>query len=96
MISKEEIIIQVENLLKGERFKEDAFFFCGSKTITPNKNLIQACESYLADPTPESAEPLLDELRRIVEASELTQGKVQIESAEITNIKSLLDNSESF
>ena len=46
---RQELISQIEMLAAAERFKQDAFFFCGSSTDTPNEALLEACENYLKE-----------------------------------------------
>ncbi|MCD8198182.1 MAG: hypothetical protein LUE24_13635 [Lachnospiraceae bacterium] len=43
----EQLLTKVRKLYQNEKFKLDAFFFCGSPTGTPNEGLIEACERYL-------------------------------------------------
>ncbi len=38
---------QVKTIAVSERFKQDAFFFCGNSTNAPDERLLAACEKYL-------------------------------------------------
>ncbi len=44
---KEYVISKIKQIVKDEKFKVDAFFFCGFPGGTPNEKLKNACEKYL-------------------------------------------------
>ena len=46
-MNKEQLIEKIKDLLKNEKFKVDAYFFCGSPTEQPNERLIKLCQAYL-------------------------------------------------
>ena len=46
-IAKEYVISKIKQIVKDEKFKVDAFFFCGFPGGTPNEKLKNACEKYL-------------------------------------------------
>lgn len=41
------VISKIKQIAADEKFKLDAFFFCGFPGGTPNEKLMQACEAYL-------------------------------------------------
>ena len=45
--TKEQALELIQSIVKNERFKVDAYFFCGFPTDQPNEKLIQLCEAYL-------------------------------------------------
>ena len=52
---REFVISKVRAIVSNEKFKLDAYFFCGCPSGTPNQALLTACERYLE--TVESGEP---------------------------------------
>lgn len=46
--NKEIIIEKIKRILEEEKFKIDAYFFCGFSGGTPNESLKRACEQYLS------------------------------------------------
>ena len=46
-MNKEQLVEKIKELLKNEKFKVDAYFFCGSPTEQPNERLIKLCQAYL-------------------------------------------------
>lgn len=52
---KDYIISKVKEIVSNEKFKLDAYFFCGCPSGTPNQKLLEACEEYLK--TVENAQP---------------------------------------
>ena len=43
-MSREEIIAKIKGIAENEKFKIDAFFFCGFPSGKPNQELMKACE----------------------------------------------------
>lgn len=44
---KEQLIAKIREIVSNEKFKMDAYFFCGFPSGTPNEKLLKACEKYL-------------------------------------------------
>ena len=69
--TKEQVLELVQGIVKNERFKVDAYFFCGFPTDQPNEKLIHLCEAYL-----DKQAAMLAEMERMVSAgSVLDAGK---------------------
>lgn len=49
------VISKVREIVSNEKFKLDAYFFCGCPSGTPNQKLLDACTAYLE--TVENAQP---------------------------------------
>ena len=80
--TKEQAIELIEGIVKNERFKVDAYFFCGFPTDQPNEKLIKVCENYLEKRDPETKSAMLAEMERMVAAgSVLDAGKNVLGSA---------------
>ena len=74
--TKEQALELIQSIVKNERFKVDAYFFCGFPTDQPNEKLIQLCESYLEKQDTETKTAMLAEMERMVSAgSVLDAGK---------------------
>ena len=74
--TKEQVLELIQGIVKNERFKVDAYFFCGFPTDQPNEKLIQLCESYLEKQDTETKTTMLAEMERMVAAgSVLDAGK---------------------
>jgi hypothetical protein len=43
----ENLIEKLQDIVKDEKFRMDAYFFCGFPSGTPNEKLLKACEKYL-------------------------------------------------
>lgn len=61
------VISKVRSIVSNEKFKLDAYFFCGCPSGTPNQALLTACEQYLeavdnGRPDREAAETLIAQL----------------------------------
>ena len=41
------LVEKIEEIVKDEKFRMDAYFFCGFPSGTPNEKLLVACERYL-------------------------------------------------
>ena len=99
-MTREELIGKIRELYQDEKFRLDAYFFCGFPSGTPNERLMRACEKYLntldaGQSTAESAKTLISELEaaasakpRIAGVNNMieTRGSVQ----EILEYKALL------
>lgn len=64
---KEQLISKIREIDSNEKFKMDAYFFCGFPSGTPNVKLQKACEKYLetvdnAQPDPAVTATLIAEL----------------------------------
>lgn len=46
-MNREELIEIIKDIHKNEKFKQDAFFFCGYPSDRPNETIIKACKSYI-------------------------------------------------
>ena len=80
--TKEQAIELIEGIVKNERFKVDAYFFCGFPTDQPNEKLIKVCKNYLEKQDPETKSAMLSEMERMVAAgSVLDAGKNVLGSA---------------
>ena len=55
--TKEQAIELIEGIVRNERFKVDAYFFCGFPTDQPNEKLIKVCENYLENKIPRRKAP---------------------------------------
>lgn len=66
--TKEQAIELIEGIVKNERFKVDAYFFCGFPTDQPNEKLIKVCENYLEKRDPETKSAMLSEMERMAAA----------------------------
>lgn len=76
-MTKDELVGKVRQLYQDEKFRLDAYFFCGFPSGMPNEKLMKACEAYLnaldaGDPTADAAERLIAEL----EASAAAKPKI--------------------
>ena len=80
--TKEQAIELIEGIVRNERFKVDAYFFCGFPTDQPNEKLIKVCENYLEKRDPETKSAMLSEMERMAAAgSVLDAGKNVLGSA---------------
>lgn len=73
------VISKIKQIAADERFKVDAFFFCGFPGGTPNETLKQACERYL-EMVEHGQEPkgIREELLRELEAAASAERKEQV------------------
>ena len=46
-MTREALIEKVRSLYQDEKFRLDAYFFCGFPSGMPNEKLMRACEEYL-------------------------------------------------
>ena len=80
--TKEQAVELIEGIVKNERFKVDAYFFCGLPTDQPNEKLIKVCENYLEKRDPATKTAMLSEMERMAAAgSVLDAGKNVLGSA---------------
>ena len=76
LTTQEQARERIQSIVKNERFKVDAYFFCGFPTDQPNEKLIRLCEAYLEKQDAESKSAMLTEMERMVSAgSVLDAGK---------------------
>ena len=68
IITKEQALELIQSIVKNERFKVDAYFFCGFPTDQSNEKLIQLCEAYLEKRDAETKTAMLAEMERMVSA----------------------------
>ena len=91
--TKEQAIELIEGIVKNERFKVDAYFFCGFPTDQPNERLIKFCENYLEKQDSETKSAMLAEMERMTAAgSVLDAGKNVLGS--IADVRRVLDAKE--
>ena len=91
--TKEQAIELIEGIVKNERFKVDAYFFCGFPTDQPNERLIKVCENYLEKQDSETKSAMLAEMERMVSVgSVLDAGKNVLGST--VDIQRVLDAKE--
>lgn len=88
-MTKEELIEKIRDVHKNEKFRLDAYFFCGFPSGTPNEALLNACGAYLdavdnGQPTQEAAAGLIAQL----EATANAKPKI----ADVNNILNNLDS----
>ena len=82
IITKKQALEVIQSIVKNERFKVDAYFFCGFPTDQPNEKLIKVCENYLEKRDPETKSAMLSEMERMAAAgSVLDAGKNVLGSA---------------
>lgn len=94
-MEKQHLISKIQQIVKDETFKMDAFFFCGFPGGTPNESLKKACEKYLeAEEKSEQSTAIIENL-----VTELEKAIIIVQSEKsgnVTNnaadIKEILDN----
>lgn len=64
---KDQVIAKIREIVSNEKFKLDAYYFCGFPSGTPNEKLLKACEKYLAavdgnQPDPQAAADMIAQL----------------------------------
>lgn len=77
-MKKEELIAKIRQITKDERFRMDAYFFCGFPAGKPNSALLKACENYLiavdsGKQDIEATQKMIAELRSAVVENEKTE-----------------------
>ena len=93
IITKKQALEVIQSIVKNERFKVDAYFFCGFPTDQPNEKLIKVCEDDLEKQNPETKTAMLTEMECMVAAgSMLDAGKNLL--GNIADIQRILDAGE--
>ena len=88
---KEQLIAKIRQIVSNEKFKMDAYFFCGFPSGTPNEKLLKACEKYLetvdnGQPDPEVTAKMIAELEAaVIKKSDVADNLVDT-SAEINEV----------
>lgn len=65
--SKDAMISKVKEIISNEKFKLDAYYFCGCPSGTPNQKLLETCQAYVKAvesglPHQEAAQSMIVEL----------------------------------
>ena len=93
IITKKQALEVIQSIVKNERFKVDAYFFCGFPTDQPNEKLIKVCKDYLEKQNPETKTAMLTEMEcRVAAGSMLDAGKNVL--GNIADIQRILDAGE--
>lgn len=97
-MTKEQLISLIDGIATNEKFKQDAFFFCGFPTEKPNETLMKACKAYIEsiDNDTESEEikdNLVKELQAVLDSVPEVSGAKNILSNE-AEIRTILDNKD--
>ena len=97
-LSKKELYDLVAEIVKNEKFKQDAFFFCGYPTGSPDEELIPVCNAYLEsiDSGNESAEVrenLVAAMEKALSKEPARADKANITSSD-SNIRKVLDSKD--
>lgn len=95
-VTREGLIKKIRAIEENQRFKQDAFFFCGFPTDKPNETMLAACQKYLT--AIEGGQEGLDEKAQMLAEMEKEAAAVP-EVAAVNNIlseeneiKLILDN----
>ncbi len=97
-LNKEEIYETISTIVTSEKFKQDAFFFCGFPSESPDEDLLRACKTYLksVDEDTESDE-IKENLVKAMEGS-IAKKKILADKDNITSnakeIRKVLDSKE--
>ena len=86
-LNKEEIYRVVSTIAESEKFKQDAFFFCGFPSESPDEELLAASKAYLESvdndtETDEIKERLVKALRSSLDKKKVLADKDNITSNE--------------
>lgn len=97
-MKKEELTAKIRQIAKEEKFRLDAYFFCGFPAGKPNTALLKACETYLAAEDSgrsdrEAAVKMIAELRAAVAENEKTE-KIENLMDNMAEIKDVLAHAE--
>lgn len=98
IIMKEQLVSIIRQIISAEKYKLDAYFFCGSPVGTVNKELLSACEKYIeaADNKQESkeiTEKMISELEAVVALQEQKGATTNVIN-NIADVKQVLENKE--
>ena len=83
---KEQLISKIRQIVKEEKFRLDAYFFCGFPAGKPNSRLLKACEDYL-----EAVEKGRQEEEVTIKLVAALEAAVT-EKEKMSNIDNLMDN----
>lgn len=94
---KQEVISKIKQIIKDEKFKIDAFFFCGFPGGTPNEALKKVCEQYLE--TAESGKTDAEVVQNLIAELQNAVSKLQTEQNgtlmnNMDDVKFILENKE--
>lgn len=97
-MTKEQLISLIDGIATNEKFKLDAFFFCGFPTEKPNENLMRACTAYIDSinndtESEEIRDNLVKELQAVLDSVPEVKGAKNILSNE-AEIRKILENKE--
>lgn len=81
--AKGELIEKIRQIAKEEKFKIDAFYFCGFPGGTPNEKLKKACDAYLE---------LFDAGKEERAVTEALLAELEAAAQKESNVESLMDN----
>lgn len=92
---REYVISKIKQIVKDEKFKIDAFFFCGFPGGTPNEKLKKACENYLE--TVENEKPDDAVTQQLIAELEAATQLLHTEKAgtlvnNVSDVQEVLDN----
>lgn len=92
---REYVISKIKQIVKDEKFKIDAFFFCGFPGGTPNEKLKKACENYLE--TVENEKPDDTVTQQLIAELEAATQLLHTEKAgtlvnNVSDVQEVLDN----
>lgn len=86
VVTREQLVAKIRQIIKDEKFRLDAYFFCGFPAGKPNSSLLKACENYLA--TVDSGKQDVEAVTKMI--AELRAAVVEKEKT--ANIDNLVDN----
>lgn len=94
---KQFVISKIKQIVKDEKFKIDAFYFCGFPGGTPNEKLKNICEKYLEaldnnTIDTEITQNLISELQNVVDKLPPEKAGTLVDN--IQDIKDVLDNKQ--
>ena len=97
-ITKDKLISLVDGIAVNEKFKQDAFFFCGYPTDKPNEGLMKICRKYVdaakeGEVPAEIKEALVAELKATIEKGSEVEAVKNMHSNE-AEIKTILENAD--
>ena len=93
-MTKEQMMEKIRQITKDEKFRMDAYFFCGFPAGKPNSALLKACETYLtAEGDKDAAEQLIAALEAAVAEKEKS-AHIDNLVDNLTELKEVLDHRE--